>query len=136
MSEADDLAISIWENFEVALDKAFLVALEELGEERWITKSVIHDDSEVFGGGENDERAPSAQPFGGSTGKQRCRRPLVGQQGRARSSRVRARGAATRESSRPSPTTPTPAKIAAWSGVRALVDTVGVLHLPGFEDRT
>lgn len=36
-------------------DKALLVELEELGEERWIPKSVVHDDSEVFGGGENDE---------------------------------------------------------------------------------
>lgn len=29
-------------------EKAFLIVLEELGEEKWIPKSVIHDDSEVW----------------------------------------------------------------------------------------
>jgi hypothetical protein len=29
-------------------DKALLIELEDLGEERWIPKSVIHADSEVY----------------------------------------------------------------------------------------
>lgn len=32
-----------------ATDKALLIALEDLGEPLWVPKSVVHDDSEVYG---------------------------------------------------------------------------------------
>jgi hypothetical protein len=38
-----------------ATDKALQVELTDLGETRWIPRSVIHDDSEVYDEGENKE---------------------------------------------------------------------------------
>jgi hypothetical protein len=35
--------------------KALLVELEDVGEERWIPQSVIHDDSEAFDAEDNSE---------------------------------------------------------------------------------
>lgn len=32
----------------IETDKALLIELEDIGEERWVPKSVIHDDSEVY----------------------------------------------------------------------------------------
>jgi len=44
-----------FENCEVKRDsgKALLVYIEDLEETRWIPKSVVHDDSEVFDDNEN-----------------------------------------------------------------------------------
>lgn len=36
-------------------DKALLVYIEDLDEEAWVPRSVIHDDSEVFDADENSE---------------------------------------------------------------------------------
>lgn len=36
-------------------DKALEIELEDLGERRWIPRSVIHDDSEVYDEDENKE---------------------------------------------------------------------------------
>lgn len=41
-------------------DKALLVAVEDLGEEIWVPKSQIHDDSEVYADGHEGDLVVSA----------------------------------------------------------------------------
>jgi len=52
MSQGTELGIGAVKR---ATDKALLVSLDELGEEKWIPIAVIHDDSEVYEEGHEGE---------------------------------------------------------------------------------
>ena len=52
MSDASELGLG---SCEKETEKALLISLDELGEEKWIPKSVIHDDSEVYKEGQKGE---------------------------------------------------------------------------------
>lgn len=46
--DGDDVREYVVERVAQETDKAILVVLAETGDQRWVPKSVIHDDSEVF----------------------------------------------------------------------------------------